>query len=258
MTDPGEFLNAPGFGLDWRKTLELGYTLPEAGADGTCNEKDGLRCFQCGKTVEKVLNCAKCRVAAYCSKDCQVTHWKQKKHKLGCRSLKRLGPEGNLSLESDKEQARNELFGRIRFYACPYSVHKLQQLGKGFLFLQSQHSLVQMSLAIPEDHRGHDLNGGRQGPRGFLLHYLTMGEYDSELCREDFELATVRSSLQEAIDKCNEQTHLVVMMRFRCGHVAVGVTPLVPDYALCRALAAQYYAEHDPPALQLQIDDDEL
>lgn len=157
-----------------------------------------------------------------------------------------------LASEEHKTQARNELFGRIRFYACPWSVHKMQQLGKGFLFIQSELTLAQMSLTVPQDTQGRMIEG-----RGVLLHYLTLGEYDSEVCREDFELTEVRTTLQQAVAACEEQTQLVLLMRFRCGHVAVGVTPLVPDINICRALAAQYYADSDPPALQLHIDDDE-
>jgi hypothetical protein len=45
-----------------------------------------------------------------------------------------------------------------------------------------------------------------------------------------------------------------VLMRFRCGHVAVGVAPLVPDFKLCTMLGKEYYSETSG-AVQLNIDD---
>jgi len=39
-------------------------------------------CLKCGKTNAKMNVCSKCKVAKYCSKDCQKSHWKQ--HKSTC------------------------------------------------------------------------------------------------------------------------------------------------------------------------------
>lgn len=88
-----------------------------------------------------------------------------------------------------------------------------------------------------------------------LLHYLTVGEYDSEVCREDFELAAVRTKLQEAVDTYDVQTSVVVLMRFRCGHVALGISPLVPDYSICKSLGKSYFENNTAGALQLNLDD---
>jgi hypothetical protein len=90
--------------------------------------------------------------------------------------------------------------------------------------------------------------------RSVLIHYLTMGEYDTEVCRDDFELAAVRSTLLEAVDSYDPQTSVVLLMRFRCGHVAIGISPLVPDFSICKSLGKDYYDDNSTGALQLNLD----
>lgn len=41
-------------------------------------------CSKCGKEGEKLLNCARCKVQKYCSKECQVADWKA--HKKTCQA----------------------------------------------------------------------------------------------------------------------------------------------------------------------------
>ena len=166
-------------------------------------------------------------------------------------AYKRVGVNMSIQSEEHKSSARKDVFQRIRFYACPYAVQKESILGRGFLFLQSDCTLAELSLPLPKS------SSGRPIPklRAILLHYLTVGEYDSEVCREDFELAACRSKLQEAVDEYNVETHVVVLMRFRCGHVALGVVPLVPDYAICKSLGRDYFENSTAGALQLNLDD---
>lgn len=55
--------------------MELGYS--NDGSDANDDMADPV-CFNCGKEeteYEKLRRCSKCHVAAYCSKDCQVSHW---------------------------------------------------------------------------------------------------------------------------------------------------------------------------------------
>lgn len=155
--------------------------------------------------------------------------------------------------ERKKSEARCDLFHRIRFYACAYAVHQASTLGRGFLFLQSNHSLARMSLTTPHQ----DAYGKPIFPnRSVLVHYLTLGEYDSEVCRDDFEMAMVRTELQNEVEKnYDDQTQVVVLMRFRCGHVALGTATLVPDYQACRTLGFTYFGDKETPSLQLNIDD---
>lgn len=157
----------------------------------------------------------------------------------------------NIASEEDKATARKDVFQRIRFYSCPYAVQKESILGKGFLFLQTDCTLAELSLPLPKNSSGRQMNK----IRAVLLHYLTVGEYDSEVCREDFELAAVRSELQRAVEKYDVKTSVVVLMRFRCGHVALGVVPLVPDYAICKSLGKEYFENSTAGALQLNLDD---
>ena len=150
----------------------------------------------------------------------------------------------------DKDEARQDIISRIRFYAMPYAVHKFASSGRGFLFLQSDSSLAVLSLPSPI------VSSGTKYPkqRSVLLHWLTMKEFDTEVCMDDFELAAVRKELSSAVDTYNEKVEVPVLMRFRCGHVAVGIAPLVPDFKLCTVLGKEYYAETSG-AVQLNIDD---
>eukprot|EP00730_Choanoeca_flexa_P006231 TRINITY_DN12113_c0_g1_i2.p2 TRINITY_DN12113_c0_g1~~TRINITY_DN12113_c0_g1_i2.p2 ORF type:complete len:325 (+),score=43.36 TRINITY_DN12113_c0_g1_i2:1131-2105(+) len=56
------------------------------------------RCHQCGTTAETLMTCAKCRIARYCSRECQKAAWKG--HKADCALLTTLTrlkePEGFL------------------------------------------------------------------------------------------------------------------------------------------------------------------
>lgn len=60
-------------------------------------ESDGvLVCAQCKKGAqqlaqENLLRCAQCKTAYYCSKECQVEHWKSS-HKRRCSILANLHP----------------------------------------------------------------------------------------------------------------------------------------------------------------------
>lgn len=199
-----------------------------------------------------------------------------------------------LTYPDDKESARQDFFHRIRFYASPYFIHKSRMAAaehypspppsqqqqpqtqkemnqRGFLFVQSDSTLAEMSLPKPILANGIPMTK----PRAVLLHYLTVQEYIDELCRDDFELVAVSGELQNAISECEvtddarKRKEYVVLMRFRCGHVAVGIVPLVPDYGLCVMLGEQYYGSgagkeenddglgggHGMGSVQLNIDD---
>jgi hypothetical protein len=43
-------------------------------------------CWLCGSAAEKLKKCTGCQAALYCSKDCQVAHWKE--HKSDCKVWK--------------------------------------------------------------------------------------------------------------------------------------------------------------------------
>lgn len=241
-------LNAPLHPIAWVKTLELSYSAPTTTT--TATPEFVAVCFHCGRTTQQLLKCGKCKVACYCQKECQVTNWKNH-HKSECELYARVGVNMHILLPENQRDARNEIFGRIRFYACPYAIHKQLALGRGFLFVQSDRTLALMSLPRPIDCCGHPVTG----VRFVVVHYLTLGEYDQEVCRDDFEMTEMRTELQQAVADYDEETEVVILMRFRCGHVALGTAPLVPAYNLCKQLGRDYFAETNAGALQLNLDD---
>jgi hypothetical protein len=93
--------------------------------------------------------------------------------------------------------------------------------------------------------------------RSLLIHYLTLGEYNQEVIRADFEMAVVRDDLRAAVEAYDEEKEVVVLMRFRCGHVALGTALLIPDYRVCKKLGQDYHFAEDSRAgaLQLNLDD---
>jgi hypothetical protein len=252
--------------LSWqngrRETLELGYK----GAASSNIERENTNnclCFSCSEGSVKLSKCSKCGVAGYCSKECQTKDWKPLSkggggHKSSCASYARLelGEDANvheirIKEEPAKETVRNEILRRVRLYAFAYAVHRSSTLGKGFLFLQSDSTLATLSTPFPKDGYGHPM----VNKRAILMHYLTLGEYDREVCRDDFEMVSVRSKLQTAVEEYDEQKELVLLMRFRCGHVALGKAKLVPDYGICKVVGLQYFAESSESAVQLNLDD---
>ena len=237
--------------FEWNQCAELGYS------DGPDSNDDMAPsvCFACQKEAEKLSRCSKCEVATYCSRDCQVSHWKKGSgggHKFSCDAYKRVGSDMFMCLPDDKESGRKDVFQRIRFYACPFFVYRSDAVVKkrGFLFLQSDCSLSEMSLPTPILANGRPFTK----TRGILMHFLTMEEYKEELCKDDFEMVTVGKELSKAVEEYKHSEELAVMMRFRCGHLAVGVTKLVPDYNLCKSLGKEYF-EKAGSAVQLNIDD---
>jgi hypothetical protein len=197
----------------------------------------------------KLSKCSKCEVAAYCSRGCQTKDWKEGRHKLACPSYARLAANA-VPTDETKEAIRNEIFARIRFYACPYAVFKSRELGKGFLFVQSDTTLKDLSIYIPKDNTGRAMT-----TRAILMHFLTLGEYDSELCRDDFEIALVRGKLQELLETYDDEKEVVILFRLRCGHVSLGKAVLVPDHGICKKLGEDYYANNPAGAIQLNLDD---
>lgn len=194
-------------------------------------------------------------MATYCSKECQVANWSKGAgggHKYCCEAYKRVSSDMMITFPDDKDIARKDVFQRIRFYACPYFVYRSETTKtRGFLFIQSDSTLAEMSLPIPILANGRPITK----PRAVLMHFLTIDEYNRDLCKDDFEMALVRNELVNCINNYVEGKELVLMMRFRCGHVAVGITKLVPDHLLCQTLGKEYYQQNGSGAVQLNIDD---
>jgi MYND finger len=262
----------PTVQVEWVVSHELSYE-----ADNSVRNAHQTKlnvCFHCGRTQsvdnKLLLRCGKCKVATYCSKECQISDWNKKssdeasvgvgQHKLSCGSYARIGSSMQLSNNECKEDARNDIIHRVRFYIFPYAVYKESELGPGFLFIQSDDTLATMSLMYPKDCYGLPLSKSRS----LIIHYLTFAEYDMEVCRDDFEMAIIRSEVKDAISVAttnDPSTHrIVVVTRFRCGNIAVGISPFVPDYNVCHRLGQDYYSSSSgngaAGALQLNIDDE--
>jgi len=176
-----------------------------------------------------------------------VVQW-IKEIELGYEQTGVAGKQNQTPIAEEKRRTiiRNLLFGRVRFYICPYAVYKTTELGRGFLFLQTDKTLQDMASSTPD---------AGQGGRSVLIHFLTLGEFDSEVCKDDFELALMRTPLKDAIEKYQTEEQVVLLMRFRCGHMALGNAALVPDYRICKKLGHDYYSNNTAGALQLNLDD---
>ena len=48
-------------------------------------EGGGCVCSNCGKHSYKMARCSRCKVATYCSRECQTAQWKA--HKVACKKL---------------------------------------------------------------------------------------------------------------------------------------------------------------------------
>jgi MYND finger len=231
--------------IHWLKAIDLKYERIQI-SDPVC--------FSCGKSSDpesSLSKCARCQVAGYCHKSCQIVDWKKGGHKIACSSYARVGREMLFRCEADQEDARSEIFARVRFYACPYAAYKATELGRGFLFVQSDNTLAMMSLGTPKDSHGR----APLHPRSLLLHYLTIAEYGQEVCREDFEMAMFRTDLLDTVDNYNMEEEVVMLMRFRCGQVALGVAPLSPEYGLCLQLGREYFEKTKSDSLHLNLDE---
>lgn len=65
-------------------------------------------------------------------------------------------------------------------------------------------------------------------------------------------IQVIRSPLEAAVEGYNPKKEVVVLVRARCGYMAVMVIPLVPEWVVCRQLGAEYL---EKDALQLNLDD---
>jgi len=82
-------------------------------------------CERCGKT-EDLLKCARCKIVSYCSKECQVFHWKQGGHREICGAMKTVkrvqkvmnSVEGGERISFNKDRATEIASYSIRLVAA--------------------------------------------------------------------------------------------------------------------------------------------
>lgn len=210
----------------WEWEDDLLYALPA---------RTYVKCMraECLKSASSA--CARCG-AKFCSRECQVKDWKV--HKRMCSQLKAV--YAGLSREQ-KHQTVLNVIAKVRMYAFPFYVH---QNHKGILFLQSSNELVDFFCEPNVNRFGETIH------RSLVVSFITRREFEDDI--DDFELVFARAAVRRSLARVDEH-HAVLLLRFRCGYVAVLVAPIVPDLGICRALAGDYEGK---PQLQLNIDDE--
>lgn len=194
----------------------------------------------------KFASCSRCG-ARFCSRACQVADWKRGgAHKRMCPQLAAFR-DGGFGAAQKRDAALRGCLGRVRMYAFPFYVARRAAKGAGALFLQSRNTLDEFYFDGPVTRRGEP------AARTVFVSFVTPAEFDAELVAEDFELALARRGFARGVAAVAEVPgRACVLCKFRCGYVAVFTTQIVPDVAVCNALAADY---DDRAILQLNIDE---
>ena len=171
------------------------------------------------------------------------------------------------------ENVTTKILMKIRMYMCPFHVCNQTQMSilikgegegeeapfpaspvRGFVFLQSVETAA--TLTLPSSHGGLSTSHGfttttnfdaarptgARDPRMVNLTWLTLVEFDKEVITttSSFELAILRDQLKLAVEKYDLEKECVVLCRFRCGFLALGVEKLVPDFGVCLEVGKDY------------------
>eukprot|EP00984_Skeletonema_dohrnii_P001845 scaffold613_cov140-Skeletonema_dohrnii-CCMP3373.AAC.2 len=91
-----------------------------------------FRCTYCGKNEPddtEFSECSRCMAASYCSRDCQVKHWKQ--HKIRCKKF-----------SDEQKQAYGKIPGRVRRFDAYYApiVSKILAIQMALLKLENENA----------------------------------------------------------------------------------------------------------------------
>ncbi|GFH55758.1 bromodomain and WD repeat-containing 1-like [Chaetoceros tenuissimus] len=89
--------------------------------------QDMKRCWECngicGEEIERSLICSRCKCATYCSRECQVKHWKQGTHKDCCKDI---GEEWS-TYERNKKRVERALYKDQRVYTKLIIVNEIEK-----------------------------------------------------------------------------------------------------------------------------------
>ena len=240
-----------------------------------------LFCFACAKAFvdARVFVCAKCGVARYCGRECQVRHWKQAGHKFGCDRYKLLGTGQELVGAAATREVVERLASSVRLYICPFAVQNHSELearreaggskghaescetlscaeSRGFVLIQSASPLAELALPAPTDCRGRALPESRM----LLMHYATLADFEGGegigggIGAGRPALVAARPALVEALTSHDPSKEVVVLCHFgppAAPYTAVLVSPLL-QMAICLALATDYAGKD---SVQLNLDD---
>ena len=223
-------------------------------------------CSACGKAFDGAAvtlagRCAKCGVARYCSRDCQVAHWKDG-HKFGCDRYKLLGSDQQLAGAAATREVVERLAASVRLYICPFAVQNHDALNaaaagaggrRGFVFIQSSSELAALALPAPVDCWGAPL----PTTRTLVMHFATLDEFAAEkggISAGRAALQAAGGALAAAVAAHDHASEVVVLCHFGSAaapYTAVVVAPLL-QMSICRALASDYAGKD---SLQLDLDD---
>ena len=193
----------------------------------------------------KLLACARCGVL-YCSRECQVSHWKRS-HKDECALFKafrsRDAPaDGKLARRVVEQQLR-----RARLYICPYAAVHHRAKGNGMIYIRSPNTLSECVSVEPVDCFGRDT------ARNIIVQYLTLGEFDGIAFEDDFEMGVIREPLKRALDEYDAKTHIIAVVLLSDGFYGCVKFPVVQDYNFCLRLGDMYEYEKKE-TIQLNLD----
>lgn len=157
-------------------------------------------------------------------------------------------PASNLPppLDFDKQDIASKLLCKVRLHLGPFTIAHYDKQGRGFAFVQSTATAHDLFIARPINSKGRPLE------RSVLIHFLTWGEFVSVVLEDDFEYTVAREPLEEALAAYDPEEEYVVLLKLRCGFLAVMRMPLVPSAGACRKLASDYeWAERTSVKLEL-------
>lgn len=225
----------------WEYEEDLMYARRDA-ADGDNASAKCMRpgCLEREKGGVSFAKCAKCG-SKFCSRECLRKDWKAN-HKTMCGEIQKFNQGFNAEMK--RETIVRGVLGRIRLYVFPFLVHHRDAESSGCLFLQSPQPLEDFFF---------ERNVTRQGERvsrQILATFVTQKEFQEEIISADFEMALAAAAVSRALD--SDETKAPVLLRFRCGYIAVLVANIVPDLAVCRKLGEDYVGKNQ---IQLNIDD---
>ena len=208
----------------------------------------GQRCFTCARPAPE-SKCAKCQVALYCSRKCQVADWKM--HKLICDQFKLVA---NMQSCECRRQLAENLLTSMRLHLSIFATHHADLRGRGFLLVESAETFSR--LVLPQAGQGiiRDVNGhGLPEHRQVVVHFLTANEWNStpELSGDE-RTRYLCADIASAASALDPEAECLVLLRMKTSSALVSM-PLVPDANICRRLAEHYAANKD--ALQIDLDD---
>lgn len=245
ITDTSEEDAALVKSVTFHYEVELAYELPPqvpSSQGWSCHNK---ACANRETKDHRFGLCARCGGARYCGRKCQVADYRQG-HKALCSRAADLVKRQTFN----KEATLVRLLRKVRLYVGPFVVAQSDSRGEGFLLVQSSRPLLDFVLL----EASVDYRTGEPYSRELLMTYMTSDEFSGSMAKSDPRLQAVVPLLSQALGSVNREVDMVVMAKFRCGHLCVLEMPFVPGKQVLAVLATEYgYGTMD--TLQLNVDE---